>query len=154
MSVNTQNPSAFALDHIGDLVGRPYRDGARGPDAFDCWGIVLEAYARFDVHLPVYADVTAHDLMAVANRMKREPEKIGFSRIKDSPRFLDVVVMRPALRPDLAIPEHVALCLDHSRILHADELSDSCIKTLLDPDITSRVLGIYRHTAFAHEVTS
>lgn len=29
-----------------DLIGRPWRLGARGPEAFDCWGLVLVLAAR------------------------------------------------------------------------------------------------------------
>ncbi len=31
---------------IADLIGKPYRIGGRGPDAFDCAGLVLEVQRR------------------------------------------------------------------------------------------------------------
>jgi cell wall-associated NlpC family hydrolase len=36
-----------------DLVGKPYRNGAKGPDAFDCSGFVHHVYKRSGVVLPV-----------------------------------------------------------------------------------------------------
>lgn len=30
---------------IAALIGRPYAPGARGPDAFDCWGLVVHVLA-------------------------------------------------------------------------------------------------------------
>jgi cell wall-associated NlpC family hydrolase len=40
-------------DLANAYVGRPYRDLGRGPDAFDCWGLVLDASARlYGVTLP------------------------------------------------------------------------------------------------------
>jgi peptidoglycan DL-endopeptidase CwlO len=38
----------YALAHLG----APYRYGADGPEAFDCSGLVLAAYASAGVHLP------------------------------------------------------------------------------------------------------
>jgi cell wall-associated NlpC family hydrolase len=34
------------------LVGRPYALGARGPAAYDCWGLVLEARRQLGLPLP------------------------------------------------------------------------------------------------------
>lgn len=38
-----------------DLIGKPYVHGARGPDAFDCWGLCAEIYRRMGRDLPDYA---------------------------------------------------------------------------------------------------
>jgi len=35
-----------------DLVGKPFLWGARGPDAYDCWGLVAEALNRVDLPVP------------------------------------------------------------------------------------------------------
>jgi hypothetical protein len=37
MTCNTEQVAA--LDPA-NLIGRPYRVGARGPDAYDCWGLI------------------------------------------------------------------------------------------------------------------
>ena len=39
---------------VADLVGRPFFDGGRGPGAFDCWGLCMEAFRRFGYELPEY----------------------------------------------------------------------------------------------------
>lgn len=31
---------------VSDLIGKPWRLGARGPDAYDCWGLVREILQR------------------------------------------------------------------------------------------------------------
>jgi len=41
-----------AFPDLNDLIGRPYRYGARGPAAFDCWGAVLEVRARLGLVTP------------------------------------------------------------------------------------------------------
>jgi cell wall-associated NlpC family hydrolase len=37
---------------LRDLVGVPYERGARGPAAFDCWGLVLEVRRRLQLPAP------------------------------------------------------------------------------------------------------
>jgi cell wall-associated NlpC family hydrolase len=34
------------------LLGKPYRSGAKGPQSFDCSGLVYYVYGRFDVMMP------------------------------------------------------------------------------------------------------
>jgi len=36
-----------------NVLGRPYRNGAKGPDFFDCSGLVSYAYKRSSVNVPV-----------------------------------------------------------------------------------------------------
>jgi cell wall-associated NlpC family hydrolase len=39
--------------NLNDYIGKPYVLGARGPDAFDCWGLVCAIYeAQLGVTLP------------------------------------------------------------------------------------------------------
>ena len=35
------------------LLGKPYKNGAKGPDAFDCSGFVYYVYGRFGMAVPV-----------------------------------------------------------------------------------------------------
>jgi len=44
--------SMAAAGALNALVGLPYRRGARGPTAFDCWGLVLEVRRRLGQPLP------------------------------------------------------------------------------------------------------
>jgi len=44
------------LDALQDLIGKPYARSARGPDAFDCWGLCAEVYRRAGFTLPDYRD--------------------------------------------------------------------------------------------------
>lgn len=41
-----------AIDHMG----KPYKNGGRGPDAFDCSGLVYFAYKKTGITLPVTAE--------------------------------------------------------------------------------------------------
>ena len=37
-----------------DLVGKAYKNGGRGNDAYDCWGLVMEIYRRHGITLNDY----------------------------------------------------------------------------------------------------
>jgi len=39
---------------INDLIGKPFKDKARGPDAYDCYGLVLEVFRRQGIEIPDY----------------------------------------------------------------------------------------------------
>jgi cell wall-associated NlpC family hydrolase len=38
------------------VLGKPYRSGAKGPDAFDCSGLIHYVYKRVSIILPVVAE--------------------------------------------------------------------------------------------------
>jgi cell wall-associated NlpC family hydrolase len=38
---------------IADLIGKPYAPGGNGPEAFDCWGLVVEVRRRMGLPTPV-----------------------------------------------------------------------------------------------------
>lgn len=42
------------ISWINDVVGKPWRDRANGPDAYDCWGLVTDKFLRVNgVELPL-----------------------------------------------------------------------------------------------------
>lgn len=57
--MKNQGPPPYAafreviIDYATTLLGRPYRNGAKGPDAFDCSGYVYFVYTMFGVTVPV-----------------------------------------------------------------------------------------------------
>ena len=37
---------------VSDLLGKPYSPHGRGPDSFDCYGLVIEVEKRYGIDLP------------------------------------------------------------------------------------------------------
>ena len=74
---------------VRPIVGRPYRRGGRGPDAFDCVGAFLAVFRAFGVELPDPADGPE----AIEETRRR------FDEIEDLAGLepLDVVLRRGAL---------------------------------------------------------
>lgn len=45
-------PHVKAKLNCAELIGRPYRNGARGPAAFDCWGLCMHIAEKTGTPLP------------------------------------------------------------------------------------------------------
>lgn len=91
---------AAAISFALAQLGKPYRWAAAGPDAYDCSGLVLAAYARVGVRLP-------HQ----TGSMIRYGTPVG----------------RGQLQPgDIVFPTsgHVAIYLGGGRIVHAPHIGD------------------------------
>lgn len=59
------------INRIADLVGKQFKDGGRGPDSFDCWGLTLEVFKRYKIRLPDY-QISCHNTAAVNGEMERQ----------------------------------------------------------------------------------
>lgn len=75
---------------LSELVGRPYAPGARGPAAFDCWGLVLEVRRRLGLPLPPdFAHATPAEIRAAY----ASPRPAGWAR---GPLTRGAIVLAPA----------------------------------------------------------
>jgi cell wall-associated NlpC family hydrolase len=82
------------------LLGKPYKNAAKGPEAFDCSGFVYHVYGRFDVVLPVSTEGL--------NRTGYEIERSGVS-------VADLVVFR--IKRDY----HVGIMVNDVEFIHASK---------------------------------
>jgi len=63
------------LHWAAEFIGRPWHAGARGPDAFDCWGLFLAIQREhFGRDLPEIS-VDANDLRIVMTTFRDHPER-------------------------------------------------------------------------------
>ncbi len=115
------------------LIGIPYEDGGRGPDVFDCYGLVLHLYREcLNIQLPDYRSPDDRRLVSAIFRselrlwQRREP---GFGAV-----------------PLLRVPGmfHCGFMLDRDRFIHTWEHSGGvCIESL--SDWAPRLVGVYEY---------
>lgn len=77
---------------INQMVGKPFRWGARGPDAYDCWGAVLETLRLAGLPSPGDLDTASGDravFEALAAGKVMDPQ---WNRV-DTPQPGDVVAL-------------------------------------------------------------
>ena len=102
--------------NVNDFIGLPYREGARGPDAYDCYGLVAAVLrAAHGVELPDwYADTPGPQGASRAISAALAGEAAGGRSVKvETPADYDIAVVGSATRP-----HHVGVVLDGG-VLHA-----------------------------------
>lgn len=122
-------------------IGLPYADKGRGPDAWDCWGLVRGVMAaEAGLVLPDYGDTytQASDHLSVAVAVESGLMQ-GWQRVTDA-RALDLLIIRIAGRP-----WHCGVIVARGLFLHVPPKSTSCIERLDSPTWARRIGGFYRH---------
>jgi cell wall-associated NlpC family hydrolase len=124
------------LDHY---IGLPYREGARGPDAFDCYGLVAEVYRSIlGVNLPDWYQAASGPLAAsraISAAVAGEVDGGRSCRISE-PVDLDIAVVGSNRRP-----HHVGVVFSGG-VLHASRTFGSTWHPM------PRFVMLYPHTEF------
>lgn len=76
----------WALKHIGN----PWVAGARGPDRYDCWGLVFQVYkTELGLDLPELPGIDAKNRLQVAKTIRGQE----IFEIAETPQEFDVVIL-------------------------------------------------------------
>lgn len=119
---------------IHDLIGKPYKTHGRGPDAFDCYGLVIEVEKRLGRSLPDYFYTeTGKDFNS---RLIDETKPTIGARRVESPSLGDVIVLRSGERPT-----HVGVCLGDGNFIHCGKHG---VRVETVSSWTKRTEGFYR----------
>jgi len=114
-----------------DLIGRPYRKNAAGPEAYSCYGLVREVSRRMGNTLPDYDQVC---LAAAIDSHKNDFASVSRPRIGD----LVVIKTRPRER-------HIGIMVDGSRFIQCTRLSGTEVVGIGYPFYSNRIEGYYRY---------
>lgn len=133
------------MDWTSRYVGLPFRDGGRGPDAYDCWGLVRAVYAdRLGIDLPSYGEISARDLVRVARAMGAAQDD-GWATVA-APQDFDVVLMRSG-RGGGDRTVHVGVMVDAHRMMHAELATGVTVVPITHFSVAGRILGYRRRCA-------
>jgi cell wall-associated NlpC family hydrolase len=133
----TQNTELLASSiNLADLIGKPFADGGRGPDAFDCWGLAQEVYRRFGVCLPDYR-IPAFNKAGIFN---------CYQAVKSN--YIEVSGNLPVpclvfLRFNSPVGNHVGIYLGDGKFIHARQKTGICIERLDHLAYKRCILGYY-----------
>lgn len=120
--------------HIyADLVGKPFEDGGRGPDTFDCWG-VLQAIQRRLGNTPTDFPSRPELLQQV---VADEWQPIQRDQILPG----DAILLRSSMAK---YTWHIGVVVDSFTMLHARESVGVCAERIDSPAYTRRIVGFYR----------
>ena len=126
---------------LSTLIGLPWIAGARGPDAYDCWGLFLAVQRQhFGRELPEIP-VDALDLRAVLDAFTAHPERQRWQPVSAAEEG-DAVLMRQARDP---VHIGVWLDIDGGGVLHAVRHAGVVFQTLAALDAHGwQIEGHYR----------
>ena len=124
-------------ERILSLVGVPFEDGGRGPDSFDCWGLVREVYHRYGIELPDY-DIGCYDILNVMAEMEHNRPLW----IEHKPPDLPIPCVA-AFRVSATMINHVGIYIGDGRFLHTREKAGAVIESLESPVWRHRIWGFY-----------
>ena len=108
---------------LSGLVGKPYRLGASGPDAFDCYGLAREILRLSRIELPPVERVSDY-----IGTMRDHAERQNWTQV-DAPEEFDLVLMANVLRRD----RHIGVYVRPSTagvVIHAYETMGVCLHDL------------------------
>lgn len=121
------------LPDYSDLIGKPFVRGGRGPDEYDCYGLVIEIYRRMGKQLPDF--VSPGNLEAVEEIVDRESR--NWRRVP-----FETVGAVLSMRIN-GLRSHVGIILPHSRVLHASENVGVAIDRLNYPPFRDGKIAAY-----------
>lgn len=125
-------------------IGKPWTKGGRGPDSFDCWGLVYHIYhQQLGIQLPSYPNINATNLRAVRDAITNGAVENVWVPL-EKPEHLCVV----AMSKNVTSLHHVGIYLDvdGGLILHATP--NACIIAQSEKDLVKwgfRRIEYYRY---------
>lgn len=117
---------SVAAAELTGLIGLPWVAGARGPEAYDCWGLFLAVQRQhFGRDLPEIP-VDAFNLRAVLDAFTAHPERQRWQPVSEAEEG-DAVLMRQSRYP---VHIGVWLDIDGGGVLHAVRHAGVVFQTL------------------------
>ena len=89
-----------------DYIGKPWKSGCGGPEAFDCWGLVVDVYRHQYGKVLSTISVPENNLKALIQTINKHPERQHWKTVL-LPQEGAVALMRQS-----RYPIHVGLWID------------------------------------------
>lgn len=120
------------MDHIGGLIGVPFEYGGRGPNSFDCYGLVKHIYEHHGLQLPDYTS-------------PRDGAKIT-AMMNNEIVLWEECDMKPGCTLLFRVPGnmHVGFYIGNW-FVHTWEGSGGVTRERLKPDWHRRLIGSYKY---------
>lgn len=121
-----------------DLIGKPFSNGGRGPDAYDCYGLAVEVFRRHGIELPDYR-ISCEDASRI-NQKYEEQRSLWVECDKNNLPIPSLVVLR--FNSPLLI-NHVATYIGNGRMLHIAKRTGVRIEMIDHIYWRNRIIGFY-----------
>ncbi|MDY7537621.1 NlpC/P60 family protein [Undibacterium sp. RTI2.1] len=121
------------MANFSDLIGTPFKTGGRGPDYFDCYGLVMEMAKRDGIELP---DFGTHSNQGVISAL------VGASlpQWEEVSQKAGAVVLIRIGR----YVSHVGYMINDDEMIHSWDQANG-VSTLKVDTWKNRIVGFYKH---------
>jgi cell wall-associated NlpC family hydrolase len=124
--------------NLNDLIGKPFRDGGRGPEAYDCWGLVKEVFRRHGIEVKDYW-ISCRDSMAINQAFQDDVRNwVRVSKDQLQPPALVVIKFNQPVYCN-----HTGVYIGAGRFIHAREKVGVCIEPVEHPVWKRTIEGFY-----------
>lgn len=124
-------------------IGKGYAHGGRGPERFDCWGLLLAVYRDLGIALwDLQGDYGPSEKWGHSHFIEnyfRDWDPI------DDPKPHDGVLFKNSF----GIPVHAGVIVDEYHFIHAQRRTGVILSRLWSRDWLNRIEGFYRVRALA-----
>ena len=122
---------------VTDLIGKPFVDGGRGADGYDCLGLVREIYRRAGVDFPDYTGC-CYDFEKFYRGFLEERPRWTRHELPDVP--VPAVV---AIRFNAPMVNHIGVYIGEGKFIHTREKTGAVIELVESPAWKRRIEGYY-----------
>jgi cell wall-associated NlpC family hydrolase len=123
---------AEATVEYADLIGIPFVLGARGPEAYDCYGLLIELYKRLGKAIPDLRSPQSGPLITALATSEVARTWVAVER--------STVNSMTLIRTPFSL--HVGMALPHGKLIHSWENSGGVVVERLS-DWERRIIGHY-----------
>lgn len=124
---------------INDLIGKPFLNRGRGPDGYDCWGLVREVYRRCgvdltEVNISVVACAAIQEEIETRKQRREwhelaQPEVPCVLLIKAHPKYL----------------QHLGVYVGRGKFLHVGSTKTVVIERISSPAWKRIIRGYWQY---------
>lgn len=118
----------------------PHKHLGRDFTGCDCFGLIRLFYQEeFKIQLPDYQDYQQDWHLSDAKYIIRSYSKAGFKKVKDQPRYGDVLLLNEA-----GYPKHLGVVIEGGSFLHT-LISGTCCHSYMQREYLGKIHSVYRY---------
>lgn len=122
---------------IDKLIGKPFANGGRGPDNYDCWGLVCEIFRIHGINLPDYK-ISCEEASQIDNEIQIQRKK--WHKCADEIPIPALVVMR---FNQVMFCNHTGVYIGNGKFIHTAERMGVHIDRINSPAWRRKIEGFY-----------
>lgn len=125
---------------IEDLLGKPYKDGGRGPAFFDCWGLAMEVHKRFNITLPDF-EICASMTTLINDEISLQ-KTLSDNWLQINEPLVPCIVV---IKTHPVFVQHVGVYVGDGKFIHTSSKTNVCRNKVTDLIWSRRIKGFYKY---------